>query len=85
VSYKISLISPAGKIFEGVVESAIAPGAEGNFEVLTGHAPMVVRLKAGTVTLRRGAQKTLFAIGSGVFEVDQRHNALLLSDSAIPQ
>ena len=84
MGYQLSIITPTGKIFDGPVESTIAPGQEGIFEVLTGHVPMVVILEKGDVTLREQARKLQFSIGSGVLEVDQRHNVLLLADFAKP-
>ena len=84
MSYQLSFITPSGKIFEGAVESTLAPGTNGVFEVLSGHAPMVITLKEGVVTLREAAHKLQFAIGPGILEVAQDHRVLLLADSAKP-
>ena len=84
MNYPISIITPSGKVFEGKVDSAIAPGTGGIFEVLAGHAPMITTLRKGVVTLRENSNKTQFSIGPGVFEVDQAHQALLLTDFATP-
>ncbi len=85
MDYPISIITPSGKVFEGKVESAIAPGQDGIFEVLANHAPMVATLRKGVVTLRESGSKKQFAIGPGVFEVNQSHQALLLTDFAKPE
>lgn len=82
--YLLSVISPQGKAFEGVVASVVAPGEQGFFEVLAGHAAMVVMLKKGIVTLTQSGQKQYFAIGPGVLEVNRQHEVLLLSDHALP-
>jgi len=85
MSYRLSVIAPTGKVFEDEVDSTIAPGEEGFLEVLSHHAPMVARLKAGPLTLRQNGQRREFAIGPGVIEVSARHDVLLLTDSAKPQ
>ena len=84
MSYPLSFITPSGKIFEGNVESTIAPGTQGVFEILSGHASMAITLKEGTVTLRQQARKLQFTIGPGILEVAQDHRVLLLADSAAP-
>ena len=84
MSYQLSFITPSGKIFEGAVESTLAPGANGVFEVLSGHAPMAITLKEGVVTLRETARKLQFSIGPGILEVNAHHDVLLLADSAKP-
>ena len=83
-SYPISIITPNGKIFDGQVESLIAPGVEGFFEVLNNHAPMVAMLKEGVLVLTQGSNRLFFAIGPGVLEVNQKHSTLLLVDFALP-
>ncbi len=82
-NFQLSIVTPAGKAFEGSAQSVIVPGAEGFFEVLANHAPMVVILKKGIVTLTQDAQKKYFAIGPGVLEVCARHETLLLSDFVV--
>ena len=83
-SYPLSIITPEGKKFDGLIESVIAPGVEGFFEILNDHAPYLASLKKGMVTLKQKGQRSYFAIGSGVLEVNLKHEVLLLSDFAIP-
>ena len=44
-----SLVSPAKEMFSGAVDHVIAPGTEGQFGVLVGHAPFMTTLKNGVV------------------------------------
>ena len=44
-----SLVSPAKEMFSGEVDHVIAPGTEGQFGVLAGHAPFMTTLKNGVV------------------------------------
>ena len=56
---------------------------DGFFEVLANHTPMIVMLKHSTVTLRQEGKLSYFIIGSGVLEVNQKHEVLLLVDPAV--
>ena len=53
------LVSPEKLVFSGDVEQVDVPGAEGDFGVLAGHAPMVTTLRPGILTVHAasGAQK----------------------------
>jgi F-type H+-transporting ATPase subunit epsilon len=53
------LVSPEKLVFSGEVEQVDVPGAEGDFGVLAGHAPMVTTLRPGILTVHGadGAQK----------------------------
>jgi F-type H+-transporting ATPase subunit epsilon len=44
-----SLVSPERELFSGPVVQVDAPGSEGDFGVLAGHAPFMTTLKEGRV------------------------------------
>ena len=44
-----SLVSPERELFSGEVDQVDAPGSEGDFGVLAGHAPFMTTLKEGRV------------------------------------
>ena len=46
---KLKIVSPERVEFDGEVESVTVPGTQGNFEVLTGHAPIISSLQKGLV------------------------------------
>ena len=83
-AYPAAIISPHGKIFDGEVQSLIAPGEDGLLEILRGHTPIINLLKQGVVTIRQENQKMYFAIGAGILEVNDQHHVLLLVDFAVP-
>ena len=58
-SLHFELVSPEKLVFSGEVEQVDVPGAEGDFGVLEGHAPMVTTLRPGILTVygAGGAQK----------------------------
>lgn len=82
MSFKLSIVAPAGIVFEGKVDSMAVRGLEGDFEVYTGHTPFISILKSGKARIRQGDQVTAFSVSSGVIEVDLDHNVTLLADTA---
>lgn len=77
----LEIITPDRKVFEGEVISANFPGADGSFEVLNNHAPLIAALKAGDVTLTGAAGRDTFRIEGGVVEV-LRNNVIVLAEGA---
>ncbi len=76
----LEIISPDKKIYEGEVTSVKLPGADGSFEVLNNHAPIVSTLVAGDVRVIDAANKTEnFAINGGVIEM-QNNKIVVLAD-----
>lgn len=79
-SYSISIKTPQKTIFEGSIESLVAPGTEGYLGVLANHAPFIATLTAGRITCREsgGATKVFESTGSGLLEVLNNFATLLL-------
>ena len=82
-TYHLLVVTPAGKVFEGEAQSLVAPGVEGSFGVLAGHAPMIVGLKKGPLTLKTKDQTRHFTISPGILEISGQNRALLLSDEIV--
>lgn len=81
--YHFSILTPNGKVFEGAIESLIAPGASGSFGVMAAHAPMASSLQSGVVTFTQDQKDNYFAISSGILEVNEHRDVLLLSGEAV--
>ena len=82
--YPCSILTPSGKVFAEKIESLIAPGQEGSFGVLARHAPMVTLLGKGVVQIKDSVGLKYFAIESGILEVGQNSEVLILADAATP-
>ncbi len=65
---RVSVISPERVLYEGEVESVVAPAFDGEVGILTGHAPMMTLLGKGTLRLG-GAGGARFAIEGGFLQV----------------
>jgi F-type H+-transporting ATPase subunit epsilon len=64
-----SLVSPERELFNGAVDQVDAPGSEGDFGVLAGHAPFMTTLKEGRVHVRNDGQDLVFEVRGGFADV----------------
>ena len=69
---KLKIVSPERIEFDGEVESVLVPGSQGQFEILTDHAPIISTLDKGVVEygLPKGEKVRLEILG-GFVEVQQ--------------
>jgi F-type H+-transporting ATPase subunit epsilon len=64
-----SLVSPERELFAGEVDQVDAPGSEGDFGVLAGHAPFMTTLKEGRVKAYDGGVTLVFEVRGGFADV----------------
>ena len=53
-TFHFDLVSPEKLAFSGEVDQVDIPGVEGDFGVLAGHAPVVVAIRPGILTVTSG-------------------------------
>jgi F-type H+-transporting ATPase subunit epsilon len=63
------LVSPEKLVFSGEVEQVDVPGAEGDFGVLAGHAPLVTTLRPGILTVHGAGGAQRIVVLGGFAEV----------------
>ena len=74
------MITPDAKLFEGEVKSIKLPGANGGFEILNNHAPIISTLTAGEISIALDqGQNESFEIQGGVIEM-QNNKIIVLAD-----
>jgi F-type H+-transporting ATPase subunit epsilon len=83
-TFRFELVSPERLLFSGDVQSVIAPGTEGEFMVLPGHAPLMTVLKPGIVTVEESATKTARLFVRGGFADVSEKGLTILAEQAIP-
>ena len=66
---RVSLISPERTLFEGEVDTVVAPAFDGEVGVLTGHAPMMTLLGRGALRVGSGAAERRFLVEGGFLQV----------------
>lgn len=75
---QLSIVTPDQRVYEGQVTEATFPGAEGSFQVLKNHAPIVSALTKGTVSYTSlDGKKSSLIIDGGVVEVKDNIIVLL--------
>jgi F-type H+-transporting ATPase subunit epsilon len=52
----LEIVSPEATLFSSEVDSVVVPGVNGEFEMLTDHAPIVSILKEGTIRINTHTQ-----------------------------
>ncbi len=77
-----SLVSPERELFSGAVDQVDAPGSEGDFGVLAGHAPFMTALKEGRVTVYNENQKKVFDVRGGFADVTPEGFTILAEQAA---
>ena len=76
-TFQLSLVSPEKLLFAGQVDQVDLPGAEGDFGVLAGHAPVVAVLRPGIVTTIAGTIRERFVVFGGLAEFSQAELTIL--------
>ena len=64
-----SLVSPERELFSGEVDQVDAPGSEGDFGVLAGHAPFMSTLKEGRVKVYDDGDTRTYDVRGGFADV----------------
>jgi F-type H+-transporting ATPase subunit epsilon len=80
-TFQVSLVSPEKLLFSGQIDQVDLPGAEGDFGVLAGHAPVVTMLRPGLVTAIAGSVRDRFVVFGGLAEFSQ-DDLTILAESA---
>ncbi|HYF67441.1 MAG TPA: ATP synthase F1 subunit epsilon [Ohtaekwangia sp.] len=75
----LEILTPEKKIFEGDVTIATFPGADGSFQVMDNHAPLISLLSAGIIEYKTKTGNDRLAITGGVVEV-LKNKVVLLAD-----
>ena len=83
-SFQLELVSPEKLLLSRAVEMAVIPAAEGEMGVLAGHAPMIVALRGGVISVREGGQVTERLFVAGGFAEVAPDRVTILADEATP-
>jgi F-type H+-transporting ATPase subunit epsilon len=76
-TFHFDLVSPEKLAFSGEVDQVDVPGAEGDFGVLAGHAPVVAAVRPGILTVTTGGAKQKIIVLGGLAEVSDKGLTLL--------
>jgi F-type H+-transporting ATPase subunit epsilon len=76
---QVEIFTPDRELFSGEASSVHVPGADGIFQVLNNHAPIISSLVRGTVRVKTDSGEKTFGINGGVVEV-LRNKVVVLTD-----
>jgi F-type H+-transporting ATPase subunit epsilon len=76
-TFHFDLVSPEKLAFSGEVDQVDVPGAEGDFGVLAGHAPIVAALRPGILVIRSGGTQQKIIVLGGLAEVSDNTMTVL--------
>jgi F-type H+-transporting ATPase subunit epsilon len=82
-TFHFDLVSPEKLSFSGEVSQVDVPGAEGDFGVLAGHAPLITTLRPGILVVHGEGRQTRIVVSGGFAEVGPA-GLNVLADMAVP-
>jgi F-type H+-transporting ATPase subunit epsilon len=79
----VDVVSAEAAIFSGEAEFVVLPGEVGELGIYPRHAPLITRIKPGTVRIQKpGGEEELVFVAGGILEV-QPKVVTVLADTAI--
>ena len=81
---QVNIVSAEHAIFSGEAEMVVAPGESGELGILPQHAPLLTRIKPGTVKVKLVGQveEEVIYVSGGILEV-QPKAVTILADTSI--
>lgn len=84
MSVNLEIVSPEKLLLSRDVDMVVIPAAEGDMGVLEGHAPMMVTLRGGVVSLYEGDRLTDSLFVAGGFAEVTPERCTVLAGEAMP-
>jgi F-type H+-transporting ATPase subunit epsilon len=75
---KLTIATIDKVLWDGEADAAIVPGSEGEMTLLGHHMPLITTLRAGTIIVRKGADRQAIPVSSGFIEVSTEHTTILV-------
>lgn len=79
---QFDLVSPERVLFSDAVDMVVVPGAEGDFGVLSGHAPVMALLRPGLITTYEGDRPAKKIFVAGGFAEANPKGIIVLAEAA---
>lgn len=81
---ELEIVSPARLVLSRKVDMVVMPGYEGDLAAQENHAPMIVLLRGGVISLYDGANVTSRLFVAGGFAEITQNRCTILADDAVP-
>ncbi len=80
---EFELVAPEALVFSAAADMVVVPGAEGDFGVLAGHAPLISLVRPGVIDVHdEGGVKERIFVAGGFAEVTQARLTVLAEEAA---
>ena len=79
--FQLEIITAERVLFEGEVETVVAPGSEGELGVLPHHAAVMTMLQSGELRYRIGGDESYLSVTGGFMDIRGDH-VVVLADAA---
>jgi F-type H+-transporting ATPase subunit epsilon len=84
MSVELEVVSPTKLVLSRAVDMVVMPGYEGDIAAMEKHAPMIILLRGGVITLHEGGQPTdRFFVGGGFAEITGERCTILADDAVL--
>ena len=80
----LEIVSPERLVLSRPVDMVVMPGLEGDLAAMVGHAPMIVVLRGGVITLYRGRRTTDRLYVAGGFAEITADRCTVLAEETVP-
>jgi F-type H+-transporting ATPase subunit epsilon len=78
----VEIVSPERKLLERAVDMVVMPGSEGDIAAMPEHAPMILLLRGGVVSLQEGGRVTdQFFVAGGFAEITPQRCTILADEA----
>lgn len=78
---KFKVVTPERTVFEGEVDQATLPMAEGEITILPNHTPYIASLGFGEIVIKQGKNELNLAVSGGFIEFN-KNELVVLADMA---
>ena len=79
---KLEIITPESVIYSEQVDMVTLPGSEGEAGIYPNHIPLMTKVKAGELIVKKGSTEEILVVGEGFAEVTGDHVAILTDNAA---
>ena len=76
-SFQLDIVTPMKHVYSGEVESVVAPGTEGYFQVLHNHTPFLTTIQIGEIRIKENGQEQYYSTSGGFAEVHENQISIL--------
>jgi len=75
VSLEVHVVTPEREVWSGQATMVIARGVEGEVGILSGHAPLLIRLAVGVLRIRQDGTQESAVVDGGFLHVTSQEGA----------